>query len=121
MTVVHAPAHRDDASAAPDVEALAHRIGKEVAALHAGDVDRQARFPKETIDAFRTEGLLGALVPTELGGLGHDLREAAAVVRIVGRYCASSAMVLAMHHIQVATLVRHGGSALQDDRSEEDG
>ena len=60
-----------------DATALAHRIGREVAAIHAADVDLQARFPKETIDAFRAEGLLGALVPTELGGLGHDLRTAA--------------------------------------------
>ena len=95
--------------------ALAHRIGRETAAVHAADVDVQARFPKETVDAFRAEGLLGALVPTELGGLGHDLRTAAAVVRVVGRYCASSAMILAMHHIQVACLVRHGRSdALRD-------
>jgi acyl-CoA dehydrogenase len=98
-----------------EATALAHRIGRETAAVHAADVDVQARFPKETIDAFRAEGLLGALVPTELGGLGHDLRTAAAVVRTVGRYCASSAMILAMHHIQVACLVRHGRSdALRD-------
>jgi acyl-CoA dehydrogenase len=93
-----------------EATALAHRIGRETAAIHAADVDVQARFPKETIDAFRAEGLLGALVPAELGGLGHDLRTAAAVVRTVGRYCASSAMILAMHHIQVACLVRHGRS-----------
>ncbi|HEX5090581.1 MAG TPA: acyl-CoA dehydrogenase family protein [Nocardioides sp.] len=98
-----------------EAAALGHRIGRETAAVHAADVDVQARFPKETIDAFRAEGLLGALVPTELGGLGHDLRTAAEVVRTVARYCASSAMILAMHHIQVACLVRHGRSeALRD-------
>jgi acyl-CoA dehydrogenase len=98
-----------------EATALGHRIGRETAAQHAADVDVQARFPKETVDAFRAEGLLGALIPTELGGLGHDLRTAAAVVRTVGRYCASSAMILAMHHIQVACLVRHGRSeALRD-------
>ncbi len=98
-----------------DLVALAHRVGRETAAAHAADVDVRARFPQETVDALRAERLLGALVPAELGGLGHDLREAAAVVRVVGRYCASSAMVLAMHHIQVACLVRHGRSeALRD-------
>jgi acyl-CoA dehydrogenase len=98
-----------------EAAALGHRIGRETAAIHAADVDLQARFPKETIDAFRAEGLLGALVPAELGGLDHDLRTAAEVVRTVGRYCASSAMILAMHHIQVACLVRHGRSeALRD-------
>jgi len=93
-----------------EVIALARRIGRDTAAIHAADVDLQARFPKETVDAFRAEGLLGALIPTEHGGLGHDLRQAAAVVREVGRYCASSAMILAMHHIQVACLVRHGSA-----------
>jgi acyl-CoA dehydrogenase len=98
-----------------EAAALGHRIGRETAAIHAADVDLQARFPKETVDAFRAEGLLGALVPVELGGLGHDLRTAAEVVRTVGRYCASSAMILAMHHVQVACLVRHGRSdALRD-------
>ncbi len=89
---------------------LGRRIGREVAAVHAVDVDVNARFPQETIDAFRAEGLLGALVPVELGGLGHDLRQAATVVREVARHCASSAMILAMHHIQVASIVRHGKS-----------
>ena len=105
----------DPAGATAQAIELGHRIGRETAAIHAADVDLQARFPKETVDAFRAEGLLVALVPTELGGLGHDLRAAAAVVRTVGRYCASSAMILAMHHIQVACLVRHGRSeALRD-------
>ena len=88
--------------------ALGRQVGQEVAAAHAADVDAQARFPKETIDALRAEGLLGALVPTGLGGLGHDVDRASAVVRELARHCASSAMILAMHHIQVACLVRHG-------------
>ncbi len=95
----------------PEVVALARRIGADVAGVHAADVDARARFPRETIDALRAEGLLGSLVPRELGGLGHDLRQTAAVVRELARHCASSAMILAMHHIQVASLVRHGGTA----------
>lgn len=105
----------DEHEGVAEVVALARRIGREVAGVHAADVDAQARFPKETVDAFRAEGLLGALVPTELGGLGHDLRQAGAVVREVGRHCASSAMVLAMHHIKVASIVRHLTSTTVED------
>ena len=95
--------------------ALAHRIGRDVAGAHAADVDAHARFPKETVDALREERLLGALVPAGLGGLGQPLPVAAAVVRTLGRYCASSAMILAMHHIKVLSLVRHLSSdALRD-------
>ncbi len=103
MSTTGAPA----AGPTSDLQATARRIGTEVAGVHAAEVDRDARFPKEAIDAFRAEGLLGALIPHELGGLGHGLREAAVVVREVARHCSSAALVLAMHHIQVASLVRH--------------
>ncbi|MGH9098785.1 MAG: acyl-CoA dehydrogenase family protein, partial [Acidimicrobiales bacterium] len=86
------------------------RIGQEVAAEHAADVDRAARFPAETLDALKAAGILGAMVPTELGGGGATLSEASQGVLALGRHCASSAMVLAMHHLQVACLVRHGRS-----------
>ena len=86
------------------------RLGHDVAAAHADDVDRSARFPAETFDALKEAGVLGALVPRALGGAGLTLAEACAGVRALGRHCASSAMVLAMHHLQVACLVRHGRS-----------
>ena len=86
------------------------RLGRDVAAVHADDVDRAARFPAETFDALKEAGVLGALVPRALGGAGLTLAEACAGVRALGRHCASSAMVLAMHHLQVACLVRHGRS-----------
>ena len=105
----------DDHEGLREVVEVARRIGQGTAAIHAADVDANARFPKETVDAFRAEGLLGALVPAEQGGLGHDLRQAAAVVREVSRHCASSAMILAMHHIQVASIVRHGRSPKVQD------
>ena len=72
----------------------------ETAAAHAAEVDAQARFPKETVDALRAEGRLGVLVPTELGGpgsdFGADLETAMDDVRALARRCGSSAMILAM-------------------------
>jgi acyl-CoA dehydrogenase len=52
--------------------------------------------------------LLGALVPVELGGLGCTITDLHKVCFILGQACASTAMVYAMHQIQVACLVRHG-------------
>ena len=92
----------DRPSAAPalsDVEAAA--------AANADDVDRRARFPHETLDAARAAGLLGALVPVDLGGGGATFSEVGQTIHAIGRHCASSAMVLAMHHLQVACLARH--------------
>lgn len=88
----------------------ARRIGSDVAAPAAEDVDTKSRFPQEAIDAMRDAGLLRALIPTKMGGLGCTLTEVAASVTELGRHCSSAAMVYAMHQIQVACLVRHARS-----------
>ncbi len=83
------------------------RIADEAAAPHADDVDRQARFPIESIDALRAERALSALIPTEYGGGGVSLETIAAACFELGRRCGASAMVFAMHQIQIASIVRH--------------
>jgi len=93
----------------------AKRVAIETVAPSADEVDRDARFPKESIEALRAEGLLSALVPTHLGGGGATLGEVAQIVGVLGRQCATTAMVYAMHQIQVACLVRHGGNLFFTD------
>src|ERR1700758_2860252 len=83
-------------------------IATGVAAPHAADVDAQGRFPIETIQALQKAKLLSAPVPTELGGPGYGMRELAALCSTLAQACGSSAMVLAMHYIQVACIARHG-------------
>jgi acyl-CoA dehydrogenase len=82
-------------------------ISREVAAEHAGSVDLDARFPVETIDALRQREALSAFVPSELGGGGVSFEAIARACFELGRHCGASAMVFAMHQIQVATIVRH--------------
>ena len=93
-----------------DGPAGAKRVA-EVAAKHAADVDQAGRFPHEMLAAARQARLLSAAIPVELGGGGAGMRELAAMCGTVAQACGSSGMVLAMHHIQVACLVRHGRSA----------
>jgi acyl-CoA dehydrogenase len=91
-----------------DLLAQVRAIASDVATKHADDVDRQARFPIETIRALQEVRALSASVPAELGGAGSDMRQLAAMCATLAQGCASSAMVFAMHHIQVACLARHG-------------
>ena len=87
-------------------------ICADVAARHAADVDARARFPQETLDALKQAKLLSAGVPAQWGGGALTLREQALLCATLGQACGSSAMVLAMHSIIVACVVRHGqGSA----------
>ena len=84
------------------------RIAQDVATHYAGDVDAQARFPLETIQALQLAGVLSAPVPLAFGGAGCSLRELAQLCAALSQGCASSAMVLAMNYIQVACIARHG-------------
>jgi acyl-CoA dehydrogenase len=83
------------------------RVADEFAAPNADAVDRDARFPSETIDALRAEGALSAFIPTELGGGGVAFETIAAACFELGRRCGASAMVFAMHQIQVISIARH--------------
>jgi acyl-CoA dehydrogenase len=84
-----------------------HAIGKDVLAVHAAEVDRDARFPRESIDALRRARLLSAYVPQEYGGMGLNIVHIAKICETLGQYCGSSAMIYAMHKIQVACIVHH--------------
>src|SRR5947209_5769021 len=77
------------------------------AAEHAADVDREARFPFETFAAARQHRLLSMLVPVEAGGDGASVSDAVDVCYMLGTACGSSAMIFAMHQIQVVILLRH--------------
>jgi acyl-CoA dehydrogenase len=91
------------------------RIGAEVAASNADAVDRDARFPREVFDALRNEHLLSVLVPGRFGGACVSISDVALAVEALSRYCASSGMILAMHHIQVMGIVRHGRTSWLED------
>ncbi|HEX5396813.1 MAG TPA: acyl-CoA dehydrogenase family protein, partial [Candidatus Limnocylindria bacterium] len=83
------------------------RIADEIAAPHADDVDRDARFPVETLEALRAERALSAFVPERYGGAEVSFEALARASFELGRRCGASAMVFAMHQIQIVTIVRH--------------
>ena len=78
------------------------------AAAEAEDVDRQARFPQAAIDAARAQRLLGIQIPLEFGGDGASMSDVTDICYTLGRACASTAMIFAMHQTKIACLVRHG-------------
>jgi acyl-CoA dehydrogenase len=97
-------------SAKADLTARAEKVAA-VAAAHAAAVDGGSRFPEEAITAAKSERLLGIGVPRELGGEGAGIADIVNVCYLLGRACASTAMIYAMHQTKVACLVRHGKSS----------
>ena len=95
----------------PDFSALLsdiQKVGGEIIEPVSHDVDAQARFPREAVDALKELQLMSAYVPEEMGGMGLNVVELGRICETLAQYCASTAMVFAMHQIQVACIVHHG-------------
>jgi len=77
--------------------ATASLLAHDVLSAHAADVDAQARFPRESINALAGAGLMGLCQPAALGGKGEGMRAFAAVTEELAMACGSTAMIYVMH------------------------
>lgn len=84
-----------------------HGIGRDIVAPHAAEVDRDARFPHEAYAALKQQKLLSCYVPVEYGGMGLNISDLSQICEVLGQYCGSTAMIFAMHQIQVGCIVHH--------------
>lgn len=89
-----------------DLSARVARVAA-IAAKHADAVDFEGRFPIEAVEALRAERLLGIQIARDLGGEGASISEIAELCAMLGQACAAAAMVFAMHHIKLCSLVEH--------------
>jgi acyl-CoA dehydrogenase len=76
----------------------------------AARADRTGTFPERNIELLRRYRLLAAGIPRQYGGHGLDVPALAAIASTLGSYCGSTAMIWAMHHVQVACLARCASS-----------
>lgn len=76
-------------------------------------IDKEASFPKNNLEIFRREGLLGLLVPRIYGGMGCTYKEYQNYIFSIAAECLSTAMILCMHCQQVATIVLYGSEELK--------
>lgn len=83
----------------------------DVAAEHADAVDREGRFPAETVAALKRERLLGVAIPAEHGGEGLGTAAVADLIAQLAQACGSSAMIYAMHQIKTSSFIMHGAGS----------
>jgi alkylation response protein AidB-like acyl-CoA dehydrogenase len=82
----------------------AKEIADRVLAPSATQNDKEARFSSEAIAALGPAGLLGIMLPTEVGGSALGPRTLAAVIATLAEADASAAMVYLMHMCATATI-----------------
>jgi alkylation response protein AidB-like acyl-CoA dehydrogenase len=79
-------------------------IADRILAPAARQNDKEARFSSEAIAALGPAGLLGIMLPTDVGGAGLGPKTLAAVVATFAEADASAAMVYLMHVCATATI-----------------
>ena len=88
-----------------DAAALrAREIASRVLAPSAGQNDKAGRFSTEAVESLGESGLLGLLLPVNVGGAGLGPRTFAAVTATLAEADASAAMVYLMHVLGTATI-----------------
>ena len=101
------PEHMSTARSFDDIMSEVRRIGTTTIAEFANDVDANARFPKEAFDALKEQRLLSVFIPEHLGGDGVSITELCKICEQLGHYDGSTAMIYAMHQIQIACLTQN--------------
>src|SRR6266850_3212986 len=80
-----------------DVVDRADALTREKIAPRAARYDREGKNPVESWADLQREGYLACAIPAAYGGMGLDMATYAAVIRVIARGCASTAMTLHMH------------------------
>lgn len=96
MTVIWKP-ELDEAAA--KWQALADRLGREQFAPLAPELDRDQRYPLETIDTLVEHKFTGLFLPREFGGEGQSLLATVAAVETLGAHCASTAAIMCAYQL----------------------
>src|SRR5271169_1870086 len=82
----------------------AKEIAEGALAPAARQNDKEGRFSSESVEALGRNGLLGLMLPADVGGLGLGPRTFAAVTATLAEADASAAMVYLMHILAAGTI-----------------
>src|SRR5690348_10025336 len=89
----------------------ARELASSVLAPAAGQNDRAGRFSTEAVKSLGESGLLGLMLPADVGGAGLGPRAFADVTATLAEADASVAMVYVMHICSTATIAAAKASA----------
>ena len=100
---------------AQNATGAASTIARNVLAPAAADNDKQGRFSTEAIEELGRAGLLGLMLPTDVGGASLGPRAFADVVAALAEVDASVAMVFLMHTVASVTIAAAPRTAALED------
>jgi len=84
-------------------------------APYAAEVDEQARFPQEALDALVKSGFAATHVPERYEGAGADSIATAIVIEEIARVCASSSLIPAVNKLGSMPVILAGSEELRQE------
>jgi alkylation response protein AidB-like acyl-CoA dehydrogenase len=87
---------------------VAARVTREHFAPLAAEIDRDQRYPRESLTVLTDAGLTGLLIPKQYGGEGGSLTAASAVAETIASGCASTCTVWMSYAVGVTPLLLAG-------------
>lgn len=76
---------------------MAREFAEKEVAPKAAEIDKNHRFPVETVARMRELNLMGIPIPEEFGGSGSDYLTYVMVVEELSRACATTGVILSVH------------------------
>jgi len=74
----------------------------------AAEIDRDQRYPTETVEQMKALGLFGLSIPEEYGGGGGDTVSYAVACEELARVCASHSAILSVHITGIKSILLFG-------------
>jgi alkylation response protein AidB-like acyl-CoA dehydrogenase len=111
MTVIWNPILDEAATQWQD---LADRLGREHFAPLAPELDRDQRYPWETIEALVEHKFTGLFLPKACGGQGQSLLATVAAVETLGMHCASTAAIMCAYQLGAYPILLAGNDQQKD-------
>ena len=111
MTVIWKP---ELDAAATRWQALADQLGRDRIGPLAEELDREQRYPWETIEALVANNFTSLFLPRDFGGQGESLVTTVAAVETLGTHCASTAAIMCAYQLGAFPILLAGTDKQKD-------
>lgn len=98
------------------IQSMVREFARRVVAAGAAERDRTKAFPADVLKQLGELGLLGMMVPVDLGGSGADAVSYVAALEEIAYACAATAVVMSVQNSIVCQSLLNFGTPAQQER-----
>ena len=98
------------------IQAMAREFAETAIRPIAAEIDREARFPHETVKRMGELGLMGIAIPEQWGGSGSDTVSYVVALEEIAKACASHAVIMSVNNSLYGDPVLKYGTDAQRER-----